>query len=49
MVAYCQIDERTPAQWLLATFDVVKPQDPALPNQGDYTVVDGAEVDMYDP
>jgi hypothetical protein len=49
MIAYTQIDERTPAQWLLAKFDVLKPQDPALPNQGDYTVVEDAEVDMYDP
>jgi len=25
--------------------DIIKPQDPALPDQGDYTVVDGMEVD----
>jgi hypothetical protein len=26
--------------------DVLKPQEPELPNQGDYTVVDDMEVDM---
>jgi hypothetical protein len=30
----------------LARIDVLKPQDPALPNQGDYTLVDDMDVDM---
>lgn len=39
-------DTRTYSDWLLANIDIVKPQDPALPDQGDYTIVDDMEVDM---
>lgn len=41
-----QLDARTYSDWLLAVMDVYKPQDPPLPNQGDYTIVDDNEIDM---
>jgi hypothetical protein len=41
-----QTDSRTWTDLEKVVFDVVKPQDPALPNQGDITVVDDVEVDM---
>lgn len=41
-----QIDSRVWSDWNLAVMDIVKPQDPALPNQGDFTLVDDMEVDM---
>jgi hypothetical protein len=41
-----QIDSRTFNDWLTAVVDVIKPQDPKLPNQGDFTVVDDMEVDL---
>jgi hypothetical protein len=39
-------DTRAYNDWLLARIDILKPQDPALPNQGDYTVVNDMDVDM---
>jgi hypothetical protein len=39
-------DTRSYNDWLLARIDVLKPQDPALPNQGDFTLVDDMDVDM---
>lgn len=41
-----QTDARTYVDLEKVVFDVEKPQDPALPNQGDITVVDDVEVDM---
>lgn len=44
--ALVQTDSRTWNDWLLAVIDVIKPQDPPLPNEGDFTIVDDMEVDM---
>lgn len=41
-----QTDARTYVNLENVVFDVVKPQEPALPNQGDLTVVDDVKVDM---
>jgi hypothetical protein len=41
-----QLDSRVYSDWLLAVIDIEKPQDPALPNQGDITIVDDMEIDM---
>jgi hypothetical protein len=41
-----QTDSRVYSDWLLAVMDIYKPQDPALPNQGDFTLVDDVEIDM---
>jgi len=41
-----QFDSRTYSDWLLAVLNVDKPQDPALPNQGDYRIVTDNEIDM---
>lgn len=39
-------DARTYPDWLLAVLNVDKPQDPALPNQGPFRLVDGMIIDM---
>jgi hypothetical protein len=39
-------DTREFNDWLTTVVDVTKPQDPPLPNQGDYTVVDDMTIDM---
>lgn len=41
-----QLDSRTYSLWLKAIIDILKPQDPPLPNEGDFTLVDDMEVDM---
>jgi hypothetical protein len=41
-----RLDSRVYSDWLLAVMDIYKPQDPALPNQGDFTLVDDVEIDM---
>ncbi|MCP4674350.1 MAG: hypothetical protein GY854_02295 [Deltaproteobacteria bacterium] len=41
-----QRDTRTYSDFALLNMDVLKPQDPALPDQGDYTVVNDNQVDM---
>jgi hypothetical protein len=41
-----QLDSRVYNDWLLAVVDIYKPQDPALPNQGDITLVNDMEIDM---
>ncbi len=43
-----QRDTRTYNDLALINMDVLKPQDPALPDQGDYTVVNDNKVDMTD-
>jgi hypothetical protein len=39
-------DDQTFSLLEIVNLDVLKPQDPALPNQGDYTVVDDVKIDM---
>jgi hypothetical protein len=39
-------DQREYDDWLTTVVDITKPQDPLLPNQGDYTVVDDMTLDM---
>ena len=41
-----QIDSRSYEDWITAVISVDKPQSPALPNQGSFTLVDDMEVDM---
>ncbi len=41
-----QIDSRTYNPWALAVLDVLKPQNPPLPNQGDIAVVEDNQIDM---
>lgn len=41
-----QLYPRTYADWLLAIMNVYKPQDPPLPNEGDFTIVADNEIDM---
>jgi len=43
---YEQIDSRVFNDWLTSIIDSELTQTPALPNQGDFTMVDGMEVDM---
>ncbi len=44
--AFVQTDTRTYHDLELISMDVLKPQDPVLPNQGDITVVDDNEIDL---
>jgi hypothetical protein len=41
-----QLDSRTYNDWLLAVMNIYKPQDPVLPDQGDFTIVEDMEIDM---
>jgi len=46
MTPFCRTDDRVYNDWLLTNIDVLKPQDPPLPNQGDLTIVDDMVVNM---
>lgn len=43
-----QTDSRVYHNLELINMDILKPQDPALPNQGDLTIVDDVQIDMTD-
>jgi len=45
MTTFCRTDTRTYDDLATFVMSIIKPQDPALPHQGDYTVVDENEFD----